>query len=126
MNPLEVVGRPGIINVRAGELFRPVVGHGSEAIARLSSYNPIEMIDRYCLKDGELSMYIGYGGCDEFNIDTQVNSFLYLCKCRGIEVTVDFDPCGHHNTAFGLKLLPNILTWIAPQVPPPVRLRGQE
>ena len=123
VKPLEVVGRPqGPFKVRAGELFCPVVGHGPNAIPMLSSFNPIEYIDRYCLKDGELSMYIGYGGCDEFNIDTQVNSFLYLCNCRGIKVTSDFDPCGNHSTAFGLKLLPNIFTWVAPQIPPPIKL----
>jgi S-formylglutathione hydrolase FrmB len=123
MKPLEVIGRPDVpFKVRAFELFRPIVGHGANAIARLSSFNPIEQIDRYCLKEGELSMYIGYGGCDEFNIDAQVDSFLYFAKCRGISVTADFDPCGHHTTEFGLKLLPNIMTWIAPQVPPPVKL----
>ncbi len=125
VKPLEVIGRPPFpIKVRAGEMFRPVVGYGSDAISLLSSFNPIEIMECSGLKDGELSMYIGYGGCDEFNIDTQVNSFLYLAKCRGINITVDFDPCGHHNTAFGLKLLPNIINWFAPQVPPPVRLEN--
>ena len=123
LKPLEVVGRPaGPFKVRAGEFFGSVTGLRPDAIELLSSFNPIELIDRYGLKDGELSMYIGYVGRDEFNIDAQVDSFLYFAECRGIHITTDFDPCGHHNVQGGLKLLPNILTWIAPQVPPPILL----
>src|SRR2546421_3749127 len=34
---------------------------------------------------------------DEFNIDAQVESFLYLCKFRQIYVGVSYDPNGHHD-----------------------------
>jgi Putative esterase len=123
MNPLEVIGRPaGPFKVRAGILFRPVVGHHANAIARLSEVNPIEILDRSDLKDGELDMLIGYGGCDEFNIDAQVDSFIYLAKCRGIAIATEFDPCGRHDIASGLKMLPNLLAWLAPRVLLPVRL----
>ena len=43
---------------------------------QISRDNPIEMLERYDVKPGELEMYVAYGGKDQFNIDAQVESFL--------------------------------------------------
>ena len=67
------------------------------------------MIDRLNLKEGELSMYIAYGGRDQFKIDAQVESFLYRARQKGLEVGVGYDPNGTHDVKTGLKLLPGLM-----------------
>ena len=80
--------------------------------------NPAEMITTYDVKPGELEMFVGYGERDEFNIDAQVESFVYLAKCRGLCVTSVSLPRGHHNVETGKKLVPYMLAWIAPRLAP--------
>ena len=61
--PFEIVGRPkGIFTVRFHNLYGPEVGHGPNAMEKLSQFNPIEVMERYDLKPGELDLYVGYGG----------------------------------------------------------------
>ena len=57
-------------------------------------------------------MYIAYGGRDEFNIDAQVDSFLYRAKERGITVGADFYPCGRHNVESGMQMMPKAVEWM--------------
>jgi len=117
IRPNAVVGRPHpLIAFRFKNLFDPIIGRGPDAIARLSSMNPIEMIDHYNLKPGELDLFVAYGGQDEFNMDAQVESFLYRAKERGLEVGVAYDPCGRHNLETGKRLMPQILEWAAPRI----------
>ena len=123
LRPLEVVADFGLLKkVHAGQMYRPVVGTGPEAINVMSCVNPIEILDRSNLKDGELSMFIGYAACDEFNIDTQVESFLFLARQRGIAVAADRDPFGRHNEETGFRMMPKLIDWVAPLVPPPIPL----
>jgi len=117
-NPFSVVGRfYGVITIRQFEFTRPLYGlrnpNTAESIAR---ENPIEMLDAYDVKDGQLAMYIGYGGRDQFNIDAQVESFLYRAHERGITVGVGYDPKGKHDVATALRLLPGMLEWLKPRV----------
>src|SRR5258708_38615823 len=79
---------------------------------------PIEMVARWGLRDGELEMDVAYGGKDAFNIDAQVESFLYLAKCRGLTVGVGYDPHGHHSVATVKRLAPGIIQWLAPRLAP--------
>jgi hypothetical protein len=101
-----------------------LLGGGDEVIFEISKENPIEMIDRCCLRNGELAMYIAYGGHDEFNIDAQVESFLYTAKFRRIGVAVGYYPEGRHHLQTLYKLWPGIVSWLAQQLapysPPPV------
>jgi S-formylglutathione hydrolase FrmB len=117
--PFEVIGRPnGIIAIRAYQLFGPEVGHGPDAMEKLSRFNPIEVMDEYDLQPGELDLYIAYGGKDEFNIPAQVESFLYRAKERGIEVGVQFDPNGRHDAVSARRWFPGALEWFAPRMAP--------
>jgi S-formylglutathione hydrolase FrmB len=119
LRPFEVIGRPGdLIKIRFRNLYRPLIGHGPDAIAKLSSFNPIELMDRYDLKDGELALFAGYGGLDEFNMGAQVESFLYRAKQRGVNVGVAFDPEGRHDVESGRRLFPAAVRWITPHVAP--------
>jgi hypothetical protein len=63
-------------------------------------------------------MYIAYGGKDEFNIDAQVESFLYRCKQRGLTVAVGYDPKGHHDIPTAVRLMPDLFDWLGAQLAP--------
>ena len=104
----------GLITLRLSTVIDPVFGRSEEALVELIHENPIEMLDRYGIRNGSLDMFIAYGGRDEFNIDAQVESFLYLCKCRGIEVGMAYDPHGHHDTKTAQRLAPEIISWLEP------------
>jgi S-formylglutathione hydrolase FrmB len=112
-NPREVVARVGPAVVRLGDLLYPVFGEGEAATVEITANNPIELIDQTHLKNGDLEMFIGYGGKDEFNIDAQIDSFLYLCKKRGIGVYVAYDPNGHHNAALAAEVAPLFFDFLA-------------
>jgi S-formylglutathione hydrolase FrmB len=119
--PNEVVGKyvGGLVKIRAGTLMdRMIPRRGSEAIEEMSRLNPIELIDRTDLKEGELNMFIAYAGRDQFNIDAQVESFLYLAQDRGLTVGVAYDPKGRHDTATGRRLFPDVVAWLAPLLEP--------
>jgi len=117
----EVIGRfyGGLVAIRVKRVLDPHFGRGPEALASVSRENPIEMIDRYGLQNGVLDMYVAYGGRDEFNIDAQVESFLYrACRQRGLWVGVGYDPKGRHNAATAIRLAPGAFSWLAPRLAP--------
>jgi len=115
----EVVGRfYGVITIRLKRVIDPLYGRGPQTAELISLENPIEMIDRLCLKPGELSMYVAYGAKDQFNIDAQVESFLYRAKERGLCVDTGYDPRGKHDLRTAKRLLPGILDWLRPLLAP--------
>jgi S-formylglutathione hydrolase FrmB len=116
MHGLEALGRRRLFVLRFADLFTPLFGRGAEAVAGLSSINPLELMERCNLQPGELDLYAAYGGRDEFNVTAQVESFLYVAAHRGIDVTVDYDPHGKHDLATGLRQLPQALRWAAQRV----------
>jgi len=113
---LEALGRRKLVVLRFNNLFEPMFGRGQKAIDGLSDINPLELMERTNLKDGELDLYVAYGGKDEFNVAAQVDSFLYFARRRGIHVTVDYDPNGRHDLATGQKMVPAAFNWIAQRV----------
>jgi hypothetical protein len=76
------------------------------------------MLDAYGVQNGELAMYIAYGGKDEFNIDAQVESFLWVARERGIQVSVAYDPRGRHDVSTGRKFFPGFRDWLAQRLAP--------
>jgi pimeloyl-ACP methyl ester carboxylesterase len=117
----EVIGRfaGGIITVRVKKVLDPVFGRGPGTIEKVSRENPIEMIDRLGIREGMYHLYMAYGGRDQYNIDAQVDSFLYLCKLRGLTVEVDYDRKGRHDMhKTGAAFLPRIIDWLAPRLAP--------
>jgi S-formylglutathione hydrolase FrmB len=112
-NPYEVVGRfYGVVTIRMKDVLDGLYTGGPETAAELSWENPIEMIDRLCLQEGELCMYIAYGGLDQFNIAAQVESFLYRAKQRGLSVTVAYEPRGKHDFATAQKFYASVIEWL--------------
>jgi hypothetical protein len=116
----EVVGRFfGVVAIRLRDVMDPIYDRKDPAtLEQLSWQNPIELIDRLCLREGELCMYIGYGGKDQFNIDAQVESFLYRARERGLTVAVGYEPHGKHDVRTALKLFPGVVDWLGPLLAP--------
>jgi S-formylglutathione hydrolase FrmB len=112
--PCESMGRNKGVAVRFGYLVTPMFGRGPDAMDELGQINPIELLDAYDVKEGELSLFVAYGGKDELNIAAQVESFLFRAQERGLTVGVAYDPNGRHDLATGLKLFPAIVDWAAP------------
>ena len=112
--PLEVIGRPKGVRITFHRLAGPLIAHGPDAMEKISQFNPIEMMEPYGLKPGELDLYIAYGGKDEFNIMAQVESFLYVARERKIDVTVAYDPNGRHDVPSGLRMIPGAIDWVSP------------
>ncbi len=108
----------GAIKIRLSHLLGPLFGTDDSALVEIAQHNPIELIDRTNLRNGDLQMFIAYAGKDEFNIDAQVESFLYVAKARGLGMHVVYDPQGHHDSITALKLVPNLLHWLAPRIAP--------
>jgi S-formylglutathione hydrolase FrmB len=115
-NENDVVGRFGIVPIRMGSLIRPVFGSGDLALAAITANNPIELIDRTRLHNGDLEMFIAYAGHDEFNIEAQVESFLYMCKHRGIGLHAVCNTHGRHDAETAYTFVPSIIDWLAPRV----------
>jgi S-formylglutathione hydrolase FrmB len=120
LKPLSPVARfaGGLITIRERRLTVPLFGRSGDALARVARENPAEMLETYDVKPGELEMFVGYAGRDQFNINSQVESFLYLAKCRGLTVTSVYLPNGRHNTETGKQLIPGLTEWLAPRLAP--------
>jgi S-formylglutathione hydrolase FrmB len=113
----EVLGRfYGVITIRVRQVLYPIFDRSSTNIENIARENPIEMLDRLNLQPGELSMYVAYGGRDEFNITAQVESFLYRAHQLGLRVDVNYDPRGRHNIPTALRFLPDVLAWLDAQL----------
>ncbi len=119
--PLEPVARFyfGLVTVRLRQVYNPLFGRRDPgATERISQENPIEMLDSYGVQEGQLQMFIAYGGKDQFNIDAQVESFLYAARQRCLTVGVAYDPHGRHNRATAYRLMPDVFKWLAPRLAP--------
>ncbi len=114
--PREPLGKFGYATVRVDQLVLPLFGSKEEAIVRVALNNPIELVERTHLCNGELQMYVGYGAHDEFNLAAQIESFLYYCKFRNIYVEVGYDPEGHHDLRTAARLFPGVVRWLGPRL----------
>ncbi len=116
---MEVIGRfYGVVTIRLRQVSFPLYGRDPNTALLVSRENPIEMLDAYDVRPGQMAMYVAYGGEDQFNLDAQIESFLYRAKERGITVGVGYDPRGKHDLATALRLLPGALEWLAPRLAP--------
>jgi len=108
----------GLVKVRMGVLAKPLFGKGEAVIEGLSQYNPYENIDRFDVRPGELAMFVGYGGRDEYNIDSQIKSFLDKAASRNLEITTVYLPFGRHDRVTARRILPTALDWLSTRLRP--------
>lgn len=118
----------GFFHVRQRHMLDPLYGRHRHGVIRdLSRENPTEMLEAHNVKPGEMSMFVGYGDADEFNVGAQAESFTYFAAKRGIEKpTTVVIPCGKHDSETALKMLPQFVAWLAPLLKPyapPLKLR---
>jgi len=106
----------GLVTIREHRLIRPLYGLTRDAVAVLAPNNPVEMLDSYQVQPGDLEMFVGYVGRDEFNLDAQVESFLYFARCRGLQVSSVYLPDGKHSVESARKLLDPLLIWLSPRI----------
>jgi hypothetical protein len=100
-------------------VYTPLFGRRDPStVEQVSRENPVEMLELYDVRPGDRELYIAYGGKDEFNIDAQVESFLYVARDRGLDVGVDYDPRGRHNRATAFRLMPGTIEWLRPRLAP--------
>jgi S-formylglutathione hydrolase FrmB len=116
----------GVIVIREKRLTRALFGaRNPEGMATVARDNPVEMLAAYDVRPGELAMFVGLAGRDEFNIQNQCRHFLDVARARGLEVTAVEVPDGKHRTETGMKMLPELSAFLtrelAPFVPPGYR-----
>jgi S-formylglutathione hydrolase FrmB len=116
----EVIARfYGVFTIHLGQVVRPLFDVNDPGVVqRVRADNPIEMLDMYDTQPGQFALYIAYGGRDQFNLDAQVESFLYVARRRGLDVTVNYDPDGRHDRRTAEKMNPDILRWLGAQLAP--------
>ncbi len=99
--------------------IEPYFGWGPEGLAWLSRENPIELLDRFQIQPNEIAMYVAYIRHDEYMVAPQVESFLYVARQRGLEVTVDYHPwVPTHNVFVCMNRFPRALEWLGVQLAP--------
>ena len=76
------------------------------------------MLDLHDVQPGQFDMYVAYSGKDQFNIDAQVESFLYVAHRRGLDIGVGYEPNGKHDRPTAMKLMPGIISWLGPRLAP--------
>lgn len=106
----------GAVKLRIGQLIDPLFGFGDDALEEMARQNPIELLHATGLRNGELAMFVAFAGKDEFNIDAQVESFLYTAKCKGIGVGVAYEPNGRHDGATADRMWPAMVEWLGPKL----------
>lgn len=107
-----------ILTFRLGQIVRPLYGTGPDVWKKVALENPIEMVSHLHLKPGDLEMFVGYGGKDEFNIDAQIESFLHVLKMNHIPITVVYEPEGRHDAETARKFIPAAMQWMAVRLAP--------
>jgi S-formylglutathione hydrolase FrmB len=124
----EVIARfyGGLVTFTAAQVIEPIFGRSEQGLQEVIKHNPIEMLDSYHLKPGELQLYVCYGAKDEFNMAAQIESFLYAAKQRGIEVGKGYDPQGHHDLETAVRLFPGMVEWMRPRIMPYAPCRPED
>ncbi|MCS7167265.1 MAG: alpha/beta hydrolase-fold protein [Gemmatales bacterium] len=102
----------GLIKIRVAEVYHPVFGDDCYAIVCASMENPVELLDRFRVQHGQLEMFVGYAGKDEFNFNAQAESFIYYARSRGLRPRVHVDVIGTHNDATVQRILPVCIEWL--------------
>ena len=111
-DPKEVIGKFGPLKIHVKDILIPAFGKGNSAILLASENNPIELIDRFKVKPGQVEMLITMAGKDNFNLETQAQSFIYLAEHRGIHIDTYTEPKGSHNVSTAQKMIPTIFSWL--------------
>jgi S-formylglutathione hydrolase FrmB len=117
-DPRQSAGRIWGFNIRYGTAMKPLFGDPPNVEARLPGENPVEQLMIYDVKPGEFAMLITYGSHDNFNGDSENESFRYYANLRGIEPEVVVDPNGKHNKKTGMGFFGAFGRFLTPLIQP--------
>jgi S-formylglutathione hydrolase FrmB len=109
----------GVIPIHLRSVISPLYSRRNpDTLPSIIRNNPIEMLDLYDVRPGQLDLYVAYGGKDQFNVAAQAESFLYVARERGLEIGVGYEPNGKHDRRTAAKLIPGIIEWLGPRLFP--------
>ncbi len=117
-DPKAKAGRIWGIQIKFGSAMKPLFGDPANVERRLPTENPVEQLEIYDVKPGEFAMFIAYGGRDNFNGDSENESFRFYANRRGVYPDVVVDPNGRHNRKTGMGFFDAFSQWIAPLLQP--------
>ena len=120
-DPDEIIARYylGLVRRQVKTFLRPVYGDEPGVIARLRRDNPANLLASTDLQPGELALYVGFPGRDEYNFDAHDESFAWLAGRRGVAVTLVRDPEAGHDLPYFESAERPALLWIGRQLLPP-------
>jgi hypothetical protein len=120
-NPNEIIARyyGGLVRRRVKTFLKPVYGPDPGVIARLRRDNPADLLASTGLRPGELTMYVAYPGRDNYNFDAQDQSFAWLAKQKGVDVTLVGVPKARHTLRYFRSQQRPAFEWLARRLLPP-------
>jgi S-formylglutathione hydrolase FrmB len=120
-DPDEVIGifYCGLRKVRAGKFLVPVFGETEAAVPAIIQTNPADLLFITDLRPGQLAIYVGYPGQDNFNFDAQAESFAWLAAQKGIGITLVRDPEATHGLSYFRENMRTAFLWLGAQLPGP-------
>ncbi|WP_074317367.1 alpha/beta hydrolase [Singulisphaera sp. GP187] len=123
-DPKLVIGRfyLDLRPVYAEKYVTPVFGTGPDVHERIRRENPADLIFTTDLQPGQLDIYLHYPGDDNYNFDAQARSFAWLAAQKGVEVTLECAPNGHHNLPYFRANHAAAYRWLSHHLLPPAPL----
>jgi hypothetical protein len=122
-DPDEIVGRFyfGLKRVPARRYMEPVFGSGPAVPGRVMQENPADLLFSTRLQPGQLTIYVNYGGRDNWNFDAQNESFIWLAQSLGIALDVDYNPMSRHDLRYFRTNHRRAYYWLGQHLPPPLQ-----
>lgn len=120
-DPDEIVGSFyfGLQRVRASKYIRPIFGDDPGVIQRVAAVNPGDLLFTTNLQPGELNIYINYPANDNWNFDSQAESFAWLAAQRGIAVDVHRVRLERHSLHYFQSQHAPTYAWLSSHILPP-------
>ncbi|MEI6323846.1 MAG: alpha/beta hydrolase-fold protein, partial [Gemmataceae bacterium] len=112
---LEPMGKffGGLVTIRLKQMLDPLYDRRDpDLAAKLGAENPTELVSKHDNAKYPLSFYIASAGKDEFNIDSQVDTFLDAAEGTGVSITVDYSPRGRHSVRTAARMAPASIRWL--------------
>jgi S-formylglutathione hydrolase FrmB len=109
----------GLKKSRASKYIGPVYGEGSEVIGQIIRDNPADLLFSTDLQPGELALYANYPARDNWNFDAQDQSFAWLAKQKGVDVTLVGVPKARHTLRYFRSQQRPAFAWLARHILPP-------
>jgi S-formylglutathione hydrolase FrmB len=109
----------GLWKNRAKKFLGPVYGEGPGVIDQIRQDNPADLLGSTGLGPGELAIYVNYPGKDNYNFDAQGQSFAWLARLRGVDVTLVEAPGERHTLRYFRSQERPAYLWLADHLLPP-------